>query len=280
MTFAQNIGVVIKLTRMVRFADTPHPSTALYFLAIATAAFTPAHADMVGQHIDIINKRTGIVYQLSDTRCKDGSYRILISTINTYSVPSASPYGDGCWTISKGTVYITGKSFDEGVPINISYDANLFKAGNEKVDWSKFAISSRPKVSIENTETKTDTETNTENNNALCLKDGDLVIMSGKLLRETFPGKPNYKSIEDGDEAHTTWILAIDEPKCVLGESPENGSMYHMGKTSRFQLVIPQNHNSIQLLEKRVQVKGQLFQASTGYHHTKALIDVQELQAR
>ncbi len=100
---------------------------------------TTTHAEMVAQHIDPISKRTGIVYQLSDTKCKDGSYRVLISTTDTYNFPAASMYGDGCWSVSKGTIHIVGKSFGDGVPINISYDANLFKAGNERVDWSKFA---------------------------------------------------------------------------------------------------------------------------------------------
>lgn len=99
---------------------------------------TPTHAEMVAQHIDPISKRTGIVYQLSDTQCKDGSYRVLISTTDTYSFPAASMYGDGCWSVSKGKIHIIAKSFTDGTAINISYDATLFKAGNEKVDWSKF----------------------------------------------------------------------------------------------------------------------------------------------
>lgn len=101
-------------------------------------ALTSTHAEMVAQHIDPISKRTGIVYQLSDTKCKDGAYRVLISTTDTYNFPAASMYGDGCWSVSKGMIHIVGKSFEDGVPINIRYDANLFKAGNERVDWSKF----------------------------------------------------------------------------------------------------------------------------------------------
>lgn len=101
-------------------------------------ALTPTHAEMVAQHIAAISKRTAIMYQLSDTKCDDGSYRVLVSTTDTYNFPRAFMYGDGCWTLSRGTVHIVGKSFDEGIPINISYDANLFKDGNEKVDWSRF----------------------------------------------------------------------------------------------------------------------------------------------
>lgn len=107
-----------------------------------------AHASMVGQHIDVISKQTGIVYQLSDTKCKDDSYRVLISTANIHNFPVASPYGDGCWTIASSKIHIVGKSFDEKIPIKISFDVDLFKFNNQKIDWSKFATR-RDEKSIE-----------------------------------------------------------------------------------------------------------------------------------
>lgn len=41
-----------------------------------------------------------------------------------------------------------------------------------------------------------------------CLKDGDTVSLTGKVWRETFPGRPNYESIENGDEPETVWVLS------------------------------------------------------------------------
>lgn len=112
-----------------------------------------------------------------------------------------------------------------------------------------------------------------------CLKDGDTVSLVGKVWRETFPGRPNYESIENGDEPETVWVLTLDQPRCVLGVSLESGKTYEIGSITRFQLVLTpeqyKKHRS--LLEHRARVKGQLFQAMTGHHHTKALIEAKEL---
>jgi uncharacterized protein DUF4431 len=67
----------------------------------------------------------------------------------------------------------------------------------------------------------------------------------------------------------------------VLGISSEDGKPYEIGKVSRFQLALSptlyKKHRAI--LEHRAEVKGQLFQAMNGHHHTKALIDTKELKA-
>ena len=114
-----------------------------------------------------------------------------------------------------------------------------------------------------------------------CLKDGDAVSLVGKVWRETFPGRPNYQSIENGDEPETVWVLTLDQPRCVLGVSMENGKTYEIGKITRFQLVLtPEQYKKHRgLLEHRARVKGQLFQAMSGHHHTKALIEAKELGA-
>jgi len=35
------------------------------------------------------------------------------------------------------------------------------------------------------------------------------ITLRGKLIRHTFPGVPNYESIEDGDYPETRWVLEI-----------------------------------------------------------------------
>ena len=35
------------------------------------------------------------------------------------------------------------------------------------------------------------------------------ITLQGKLIRHTFPGVPNYESIEDGDYPETRWVLEI-----------------------------------------------------------------------
>jgi hypothetical protein len=115
-----------------------------------------------------------------------------------------------------------------------------------------------------------------------CLKDGDAVTFTGKVSRETFPGRPNYTSIDDGDEPETVWILTIGKPHCVSAESPEDGSMYEVAKsTTRFQLAFEDaSVYKLQksLVEKSAIVSGQLFAGSNGHHHTKALVAVKSIK--
>lgn len=75
-----------------------------------------------------------------------------------------------------------------------------------------------------------------------CLKDGDTVSLVGKVWRETFPGRPNYQSIEDGDEPETVWALtlppvgfivaveSVTAPPCLFmfGPSPRAGGYYDL----------------------------------------------------
>src|SRR5579862_2439275 len=37
------------------------------------------------------------------------------------------------------------------------------------------------------------------------------VKLKGKIIQHTFPGVPNYESIEDGDAPETRWVLVIPE---------------------------------------------------------------------
>ena len=117
---------------------------------------------------------------------------------------------------------------------------------------------------------------------ANCLKDGQDVTFTGGISRETFPGPPNYESIDDGDEPETYWILTVATPNCVVAESIEGGELYEAARsTSRFQLVLTgkEYENQASLVGNRALVSGQLFVGHTGHHHTKALIDVREIGA-
>jgi len=116
-----------------------------------------------------------------------------------------------------------------------------------------------------------------------CLKEGQEVTFTGSISRETFPGRPNYSSIDDGDEPETVWILTIASPNCVVAKSMEDGQTYEVAKsTTRFQLVFPDaneygRHKS--LVENQARIRGQIRVGYTGHHHTKAMIEVQEIHA-
>lgn len=116
---------------------------------------------------------------------------------------------------------------------------------------------------------------------AECLKDGQDVTFTGTVSRETFPGPPNYESIDDGDTPETYWILTISTPQCVIAESMESGAFYELAKsTTRFQLAFEDSSiykTKKNLVENSAVVEGQLFAGHSGHHHTKALISVKSI---
>ena len=70
-----------------------------------------------------------------------------------------------------------------------------------------------------------------------CLIDGDTVTLSGTPSLEVFPGRPEYKSIEEGDEERWYWILNTKKYTCGMRLSYESGELYQVnGDYSRFQL--------------------------------------------
>jgi hypothetical protein len=54
-----------------------------------------------------------------------------------------------------------------------------------------------------------------------CLQYG-LVSLTGVLVRQTYPGPPDYESITKGDEPQIILVLQLDSPVCV----DESGSGY------------------------------------------------------
>jgi len=71
-----------------------------------------------------------------------------------------------------------------------------------------------------------------------CLIDGDTVTLTGTPSLEVFPGRPEYESIEEGDEEWKYWILTTNKKyTCGYTLSYESGELYRKeGNYSRFQL--------------------------------------------
>jgi len=51
-----------------------------------------------------------------------------------------------------------------------------------------------------------------------CLAFAPRAHLSGVLVRETFPGPPNFESIAAGDQAQTYFLLRLPSPICVEGD--------------------------------------------------------------
>jgi hypothetical protein len=63
----------------------------------------------------------------------------------------------------------------------------------------------------------------------------DTVTVTGTLARMTFPGRPNYESIKDGDEPETGFYLRPATAICTIG-SPDS-MMTDNGTLTGIQLV-------------------------------------------
>lgn len=113
-----------------------------------------------------------------------------------------------------------------------------------------------------------------------CLVDGESAELTGKIWRETFPGPPNYESIQDGDEPQTHWILTTDQAYCGMAYNMESGGTYKIpGELTRFQLALDSDQyaDNKSLVFENATVTGNLFAGHTGHHHTSMLIDVESI---
>jgi len=110
----------------------------------------------------------------------------------------------------------------------------------------------------------------------------DKVEFNGIITQETFPGRPNYESIERGDEAETYWFLTVNIPLCVSMISLEDEkTKLKIGDISIFQLVLNENQYEQYetLVSKNVLVNGKVVVGMTGHYHAPAAIEVSEMGA-
>ena len=119
-----------------------------------------------------------------------------------------------------------------------------------------------------------------------CLPNDREVSLTGFLSRETYPGRPNYTSIEGGDEPETGYYLRLSDPICVEGNYYETGGSYPVDGIKKLQLVIdsPQFWAKIRNLHERkarVVVTGEPYIGITGHYHAphNAAISVDKIVA-
>ncbi|MCZ0926345.1 DUF4431 domain-containing protein [Halomonas janggokensis] len=117
--------------------------------------------------------------------------------------------------------------------------------------------------------------------NGGCLVDGESAELTGKIWRETFPGPPNYESVESGDQPVTYWILTTDQPYCGKAYNMESGDTYRLpNELTRFQLVLDSDQytDNQSLVFENATVTGSMFSGHTGHHNTAMLIDVESIE--
>lgn len=98
----------------------------------------------------------------------------------------------------------------------------------------------------------------------------------GTIYKLTFPGPPNYEDIKNGDRSETCPYLVIDYPIDVFTKQSVPIDFQHV---QLIQLAIGEkSHWKLLKDGMRVKVKGELYEAHTGHHHTRVLMLVDDAQ--
>jgi hypothetical protein len=106
------------------------------------------------------------------------------------------------------------------------------------------------------------------------------VNLTGTILRKSFPGPPNYESVRRGDKPEPIWILHLDAPDCVTGNTDEINEPEQ--RVTDMQLVL--DGDEYTRFRKfiggriRVAVTGKLFHAHTAHHRTSVLLEVESIR--
>lgn len=105
-----------------------------------------------------------------------------------------------------------------------------------------------------------------------------VVKANGTVVKETFPGRPNYESIKNGDKPEVYWILKLVKPICVTGTEGNDINTSETGITE-MQLVLndKQYKKYKKMVGQKVVVTGTLFHSHTVHHKTNILITVKSM---
>lgn len=113
---------------------------------------------------------------------------------------------------------------------------------------------------------------------APCL-DYEFVSLSGTLVRQTFPGPPDFESVAKGDEPEVVWVLLLDRHICVVDSNSRYPSEHD---ESEVQLVLgaDQYVRYRNLLGKRVVATGKLLHGGARYQKRLVLTASEVKKAR
>ena len=115
------------------------------------------------------------------------------------------------------------------------------------------------------------------------------IELEGTLDLQTFPGPPNFESIENGDEVEKHFYLKLDQAVDVI---PLKGapSTENDGETERnvkvMQLSINAENDKLWSQFRKigkgghVKIIGTLFHRFTGHHHSRVLLNVDKVELR
>jgi hypothetical protein len=104
----------------------------------------------------------------------------------------------------------------------------------------------------------------------------DFVSLTGRLVRQTLPGPPDFKSFTRGDKPLVIWILQLDEGICIADSNSSYSGVYN---EREIQLVLgdepyvqaDEYAQYRQLLGQKITVTGNLIPGGGRYEKRLAL---------
>lgn len=109
----------------------------------------------------------------------------------------------------------------------------------------------------------------------------DVVKLTGVITEKTFPGKPNFESVERGDEPETSWYLTLTSPACIAEQKIEDHTLQAYADVREMRLVIEdrQTYDKYRpLLGRTVTVTGTLDEAVSMHSHTPVMLSVAHIE--
>ena len=102
--------------------------------------------------------------------------------------------------------------------------------------------------------------------------------LSGTLTRQVFPGPPGFEDVVTGDEPQVGFYLSLAEPLCMQGNENEADINVEDNETLVQLVLQPTDYDNLRpYLDQPVVLKGTLFGAVTGFHHTQVLMQQVQL---
>lgn len=92
----------------------------------------------------------------------------------------------------------------------------------------------------------------------------EIVSVSGTLVRQTYPGPPDYESLTRGDEPRVIWVLLLDRRICVVDSNRRYPRQYNE-KEVQLVLAPDQYVQYRSLLGERVIATGKLLPGGARY---------------
>jgi len=109
----------------------------------------------------------------------------------------------------------------------------------------------------------------------------EVVNLEGVIKISTNFGPPNYGETPEIDKKVTIYILELNSPINVLGDPNDELNLSSFTNISNIQIALYKYKNDIKnKINKKVIIKGTLFQGVTGHHYTDILITVHEIKLK